>query len=250
MISNRKIQEMEVEGREFGGDQRMAAIAAGLGLILMMFPAILADFFVIQNTLVPGDAAATMSNLLANELQFRLAVLGFIFVAVLDVIVAWGLYIFFIPANRYLSLLAAWFRLVYSAILVIAIIELVRALSLLPSAALLSAGAPEQMQVGVTMALQAFNDTWAVGLVLFGLHLILVGILALKTAAMPKWLGALVVIAGVGYVFDSVAGLLLPDAGVVVSQVTFVGEMLLAVWLLVKSVSVKRWQQFALKTAQ
>lgn len=247
MIANRKFQEMEVEDRGFGGAQRTAAIAAGAGLVLMFFPAILANFLVIQNMLVPGDAAATVSNALANEFQLRLAILGFVVVAILDVIVAWGLTIFFIPTNRYLSLLAGWFRLVYSAILVMAIMELVRALSLLQSAVIES---PEQLQAGVTMALQSFDDAWAVGLVLFGLHLALVGVLALQTAAMPKWLGILLVLAGVGYVFDSVAGLLFPDTAVAISQLTFVGEMLLAVWLLIKSVSGKRWQQYVLKTAQ
>ncbi|MFN2136953.1 MAG: DUF4386 domain-containing protein [Candidatus Promineifilaceae bacterium] len=241
MINNTVVSAVEMEEQTFGGAQRTAAIVAGLGLVLMMFPAILANFFVIQNTFVPGDAAATMNNLLANEFPFRLAVLGFIVVAVLDVIVAWGLYIFFVPTNRGLSLLGGWFRLVYSAVLVMAIMELIRALSLLQSAA---------GPAGVQMALQSFNDAWDLGLVMFGLHLVLVGVLALQTAAMPKWLGVLVLIAGVGYVFDSIAGLLLPDFGIVISQVTFVGEMLLAVWLLVKSVTVKRWQQFALKTAQ
>lgn len=247
MISNTNVNTMAMDERTFGGTQRTAAIVAGLGLVLMMFPAILANFFVIQNVWVPGDAAATVSNLLANELQFRLAILGFVVVAILDVIVAWGLYIFFVPTNRYLSLLAAWFRLVYSAVLVMAIMELTRALSILESAVM---GGPEQLQAGVYMALQAFDDAWAVGLVLFGLHLVLVGVLALQTAAMPKWLGMLIVIAGVGYVFDSVAGLLLPGFSMTISQLTFVGEMLLAVWLLVKSASVKRWQQYVVRTAQ
>lgn len=247
MISNTNVSTMETDERTLGEAQRSAAIVAGLGLILMTFPAILANFFVIQKLWVPGDAAATVSNLLGNEFQLRLAILGFVVVAILDVIVAWGLYIFFVPTNRHLSLLAAWFRLVYSAILVMAIMELVRALSLLQSAVL---GGPEQLQAGVYIALQSFDDAWAVGLVLFGLHLLLVGVLALQTAAMPKWLGILIVIAGVGYVFDSVAGLLLPEFGTTISQLTFVGEMLLAVWLLVKSVSVRRWQQYVLKTAQ
>jgi hypothetical protein len=238
---------MEIDERTFGGAQRSAAISAGLGLVLMMFPAILANFFVIQAMLVPGDAAATVNNILASEFQFRLAILAFVVVAILDVIVAWGLYVFFIPTNRYLSLLAAWFRLVYSAVLVMAIMELIRALSILESAVI---GGPEQLQAGVTMALQSFDDAWAIGLVLFGLHLVLVGVLTLQTAAMPKWLGALLIIAGVGYVFDSLAGLLLPEFGLTISQLTFVGEMLLAVWLLVKSVSAKRWQQYVLKTAQ
>jgi hypothetical protein len=240
---------MEMEDREFGGAQRSAAITAGVGLVLMMFPAILANFFVIQNTLVAGDAAATVNNMLANESAFRLAILGFIAVAILDVLVAWGLYVFFIPAGRFLSLLAGWFRLVYSAILVVGILELARALRLVQSAAAVEAWGAGPLEMAVQMALHAFEDVWALGLILFGIHLILIGVLAWRTA-VPNWLAVLLVIAGAGYAFDTVASLLMPDFAVTISQLTFIGEMVLAVWLLIKSVSVKRWPQFVLKTAQ
>lgn len=81
----------QIEGTNGTADtsQRNAAIVAGVGLLLMSVAHIIASF-VYNSVLVPGDAAATANNILANELQFRLAVLGFLFVIVLDVIVAWG----------------------------------------------------------------------------------------------------------------------------------------------------------------
>ncbi len=65
---------------------------------------------------MPGDAAATANNINAREMLFRCGIVSFIIVLILDVLVAWALYILLIPVNKNLALLAAWFRLVYTAI--------------------------------------------------------------------------------------------------------------------------------------
>lgn len=102
---------------------RKAAIVAGLGLLIMTILAIFANFFVLQSLIVPGDAATTANNIMANELLFRLGICSFIIVAILDVVVAWALYVLLKPVNKSLSLLSAWFRLVYAAILGIALVN-------------------------------------------------------------------------------------------------------------------------------
>jgi hypothetical protein len=101
--------------------QRKAAIVAGLGLLLMMVLAIFANFVVLEGLVVPGDATATARNIAANEPQFRAGIACLASVAVLDVVVAWALYVFLIQVNKNLSLLTAWFRLAYATILVVAL---------------------------------------------------------------------------------------------------------------------------------
>jgi hypothetical protein len=241
----------ELEAKEIGktnhsivSSQRQGAIAAGVGLLLMIIPPIFARF-VIEGTIVAGDAAATANNILANELQFRLAILGFIVVVVLDVIVSWGLYLFFEPVNRNVSLLAAWLRLLYTAVFAVAIFNLGHAVSILHTGVL----EMDQLQAQALLSLSAFNNGWDLSLAIFGLHLILVGYLALKADYVPKILGILVVICGLGYAFDAVAGLLFPDFGVTVSLVTFIGEVLLGLWLAIKGLSAKQWEKLALKSA-
>jgi len=248
MIVDRKIEEMERTGHPVERSQRMAAIVVGVALLLMFVAAMFATF-VHGNLFVPGDAAASANNILANELQFRLAILSFIVVVVLDVIVAWGLTVFFEPVDRSLSRLAGWFRLVYSAVYAVAIMELVHALRILSSAEALAALDTGPLQAQAMIALNAFSDGWDIGLAIFGVHLVLVGWLVLKADYMPKLLGALVLICGLGYLFDSVTGFLFPGFGLTVSLVTFVGEMLLGLWLLVKGLSTKQWAKLALEAA-
>jgi hypothetical protein len=213
---------------------RTGALTAGIGLLLMFLPAMFANFVVIEGMFMADDAAATMNNLLANEQQFRLAVISLLIVIVLDVIVAWGLYVYLKPVNLDLSLLSAWFRLVYTAIFAAAIFSLVNILQLLPSADTMPAMEMDRLQAETMYAFNAFSDGWAFALVLFGIHLIILGYLVYKADYMPKILGILVLIAGAGYVFDSAAGILFPNFSITIGQFTFIGEMLLALWLVFK----------------
>ncbi|TMQ29146.1 MAG: DUF4386 domain-containing protein [Planctomycetota bacterium] len=88
---------------------RQAALASGLGLLLLAILAAFVNFGVLQKLIVAGDAQTTAQNIAAAQGLFRLAIGGFFAVAILDVVVAWGLYFVFQPVNRSLSLLAALF---------------------------------------------------------------------------------------------------------------------------------------------
>lgn len=51
---------------------------------------------------------------------------------------------------------------------------------------------------------------------------------------MPRVLGVLLVVAGAGHVFDTSYALLRPGTTLTVSAVMFVGEFLLAIWLVAR----------------
>lgn len=71
------------------------------------------------------------------------------------------------------------------------------------------------------------------------------GFLVFKSGFLPKLLGVLLVIAGVGYVTDSGTQLLSPGLATI-GQFTVVGEILFTLWLLIRGVNVERWQEVAL----
>ena len=62
----------------------------------------------------------------------------------------------------------------------------------------------------------------------------LIGYLAYRSTIVPRWIGVLVVVAGLGYLVDSFAAFLIADPAFEVSTVTFIGEALLTLWLLVR----------------
>lgn len=212
--------------------QRQAALVAGFGLLLMVILAPFAILFVFQSLIVPEDAAETANNIMASEGLFRIAIGSLIIVAILDVVVALGLYVVFKPVNKSLSLLAAWFRLVYAAIFAIALVNLFNGLELLGGADYLTVFEPDQLHAQVMLSINEFNNGWDIGLIIFGLHLLVLGYLVYKSGFFPRILGILVIIASLGYLIDSFGELLFPNNyNVVITGFTFIGEVLLIFWL-------------------
>ena len=214
--------------------QRKAAIIAGLGLLLMTIFALFADFFAFPAIIVPGDATQTASNIVANEELFRMAICSFFIVAIMDVIVAWALYIVLRPVNRSLSLLTAWFRLVYTSILVFSLVFFVIALLLIGGSDYLAILGTDQLNALAMLFIDAFREGWAVGLIFFGLHLALLGYLVFISDYIPKILGILLILAGLSYLIDSFGRFLYPDLGISISEFLGWGELLLMFWLLLK----------------
>jgi hypothetical protein len=218
-------------GHQAGWTVRRAGVVAGVALLVMVPLAVFADFVAVKGMITLGDAAATSAEIVAREGTFRLGVLAWLLVVVLDAVVAWALYRVFRPVSPAISMLTAVFRLVYTAVLLVAVGQLLRALDVLTVG---SAPAPGTADVSehALLELNAFQHLYDLGLFLFGIHLALLGYLSLRSDFIPKVIGVLLVVAGAGYAFDSgAAGL-----GLELSRVaafTFLGELLLALWLLV-----------------
>jgi hypothetical protein len=79
--------------------------------------------------------------------------------------------------------------------------------------------------------------------IFWGLWLFPMGYLVFKSNYIPKIIGILLMIGCFGYLIDSFTFLLFPNWGVTISQFTFIGELLLPLWLLVKGVNVKQWEK-------
>lgn len=212
---------------------RTAALTAGIGILLIAVLAAFGNFVAVEGLVTPGDAATTADDIAAAKGAFRLGVLSLYLVIVLDVLVAWALLWVFTPVSRSLSMLAAWFRLAYSAVFLVAISQLAGIPDQLAGRGS-GAFTAQQTEAQVMLKVQAYHDIWFAGLVLFGAHLALLGWLAYRSGYVPRVLGALLVIAGLGYAFDT-AGRVLTESPPQISIVTFVGELSLALWLVVRS---------------
>jgi hypothetical protein len=201
---------------------RSASLTAGIALALIIVLAPFGVFGAVGALVTPGDAGRTAQNILGSEGLFRWGIASLILVVILDVVVAAALFTVFEPVSRGLSIMAASFRLAYAAVYLAAISQLVVALGLL--------GEPDQ----ALRAVNAYDTVWHVGLNLFGVHLLLLGILAYRSAFMPRIFGILLVIAGLGYLADGFGAVLVPGYALGVSRFTFVGEAALMFWLLIK----------------
>jgi hypothetical protein len=147
----------------------------------------------IKGLVVPGNVARTATNLAGHENLFRFGILSLYLVAVLDVIVAWALYRVFKRVSKAVSRLAAWFRIAYAGVFVVAISQLIGAL---------------RLHAQALQHINTFTNIWDAGLILFGLNLFLLAYLAYGSGYVPTLMGVLLAIAGFGYVFDTVVRVL------------------------------------------
>jgi hypothetical protein len=234
MITKEKADAPKKPERNANKHQRQIALVAGFGLLLMIAAIILAEVVAMSNIIVEGDAAVTVNNILTHQGQFRFGIVAHLIVIILDLVVAWALYVFLKPAKNSLSLLAAWSRLVYAVIYAIALVNLYRVFRLLGDAGYLSAFETSQIQAQVMLLLDAFRDTWDVGYVFFGLHLTFLGIVAYKSGFVPKVFGILLLAAGISYLIDYVGLLLFPELGLGLSFILGYGELIFMFWLLIR----------------
>lgn len=214
-----------------------AAWLAGLAYVALFALALFANFAVRERLVDLDDPATTAANIAGSATTFRLAMLAFLIVFVLDVVVAWLLHVVFRPFGERRSLLAAWFRIAYTVFLGVAIVFMFVAVRLVDGEAITSAIPADERAAQATLALDAFNATWMIGLVLFALHLVVLGRIMWSMA--PRWVAAAPMLAGAVYLIDSIGYTVLSDYAeyqhvftAIVVGPAIVAEGTLTVWLL------------------
>jgi hypothetical protein len=218
-----------------GWSIRAASMTAGVALLLMAVLAIFGKVVVVDGLVTEGDAAQTATDIVASEGLFRLGIASLVGVIALDVLVASALYRVFSPVSKSLSMLAAMLRLVYSGVFMVATAELLGVVRLLTNDGSVAVFGADQLNAQAMLGIGAFNDIWYVSQFLFGLHLLVIGYLAYRSGYVPRVLGALLAIAGLGYAADSLGAVLSPGSWTAISSFTFLGEFLLALWLLIRA---------------
>lgn len=219
--------------------QQKAAVVSGVALLVMTIAAFFAQGYVHSSLVVEGDATTTLKNIQASQALFRLEVLGWLIIIIMDLVVSWGFYLFLKPFHAGYALLAGWLRFLYTAMLATAVSQLVITNNIVQKSEL---GTPSDSVAQQVMdSITAFEAFWSLGLIIFGLHLIAVGLIAWNTTKIPKVISFLVVLAGISYSLihfmyhfiprlENVTGLL--ELILMVPMV--IGELGFGIWLLVK----------------
>jgi hypothetical protein len=198
---------------------------------------------------VPGDAATTANNVLASESLFRLGVVSALITQTVQILLVLALYKLLKPVNRNLALLMVIFILLGVPIAMLN--ELNHFVVLLLSGAdYLTVFTADQLQALVPLLLDLHEHGIMIAHIFWGLWLLPMGYLIFKSGYIPRILGVLLIIGGFGCLIDFVTFLLFPDFDVTIAEFTFIGELLLPLWLLIKGVDVEQWEKRALESAR
>jgi len=235
---------------------RQAAIIAGTTIVTMAILAGFAYGFVLDRLIVQGDADLTARNIVASEMLFRTAVYAFLLVLVSDVLAAWSLNVFLKQVSKELSLVTAWLRLVYACILGVAILNYSTILLLVSQSDYLNVFAEGQINALILLLANAFDGIWAVGLVVFGFHLLILGYLVFRSGYVPKVFGLLLMIASLCYLTSNSASLILSNYGrykgtvdMLISLPMIIGELGFGLWLLLRGAKVRTSTHAILSTS-
>lgn len=222
------------------------ARVGGMLYLFIIVVALFGEVFVRGSLIVPRDPAATANNILGSEMLFRVGLTGEMLTCVCDVALAMILYILLRPVNRSLALLAAFFRLTFVGIYGVAKLFEIGALATLGGADYLRAFEPQQLQDLAYVFLRVQSLGYGASLLFFGFCCVVFGYLIHQSGYLPRILGSLLMIGGVGYVVFSLAQMLAPAFAAKylfpwAILPAFPAELGLALWLTVKGVHVPKW---------
>ncbi|MCC3157992.1 DUF4386 domain-containing protein [Hymenobacter sp. 15J16-1T3B] len=213
---------------------RTAALIAGLALLGSVVAAPFAEMYVFPKLIIPYKAAETARNILAHQGLFTAGLLAYFLTFLLDIVIAWALYHLLRSVHPPLAQFTAWLKLAYSLLALVALNQLVTALRLLTTPDYLALFPQAQVQALAMVHLRAFKNHWYFGLIVFALHLVLLGYLVFRSGYIPRVFGVLLVITGLGYLLTAVRPYLFPELNVDFAMYTFYGEPLFMLWLLIR----------------
>lgn len=226
------------------------ARVGGVTYLIIILAGLFGEMFVRNAIVVSDDAAATANNLVAAPLLWRLGIAGDLIMHGCDAVLMLVFYVLLRPVNRNLALLAVLFNLIQTAVLVANKLNLLMPLFLLDDAAYLKAFDPQQLQALTYVSIRAHAYGFGLGLIFFGFACLVYGYLIFKSGFLPRVLGVLMQVAGLCYLVNSFALIVAPAFArqlfPAILLPSFIGELSLCLWLLIKGVNVPMWQEKAL----
>ena len=189
--------------------------------------------------IVSGDAAKTVQYIMASELLFRLGIVSFFISQLIYIILPLLLYKLLSPVNKNQALLMVVFMFISLPISFVNELNNFAVLRLINTAAI----DPNQLQAQVMFFLNQRQDGISISGIFWGLWLFPFGLLVFNSRFLPRILGILLMTACCGYVIDSFIHILLPGILFKLGTFTFLGEITILLWLIIKGVNVEQWEK-------
>ena len=224
---------------------RSLARMAGVFQLLEAITATFGQVIVLDRLVVSGNAAATAANILGHERLFWLGFASCLIGVVFHIAWALLLYDLLKPVNRRLSLLAAFVILVGCAIQAVTSLLYLAPLFVLTGGSTLSAFTAEQVQALALVFLKLNGNAFDVYLVFFGLWCVLIGFLIFRSTFLPRVLGVLLAISGLGWMIYLSPPLAHHLFFPYIAAASALGEIPLELWFIVIGLNAQRWKEQA-----
>lgn len=216
--------------------------------LFVVISGVVAQSFIADGLVVANDAGKTAANILANTSLYRLAFTIFMVEMAAQVVTTAMFYDLLKPVNRSVARLSLIMGLIASGIKTFARLFYYAPLILLSGASYLAAIGATQLAALSLVSVKINNQGAAIALVFFGFETVLAGWLIYRSGFLPRFLGVISMVGGLGWLTY-----LWPPLGsktfVFVALFAIVGVILTTGWLLIRGVDDAAWRERAARAA-
>jgi Domain of unknown function (DUF4386) len=224
----------------------LARIAGSLYLTVAIFGGF-AHLYARARIYVPGDAAATADNIVANSALFRFAFVADLIQATVFMLLGMALYLLLRHVNENIGRAMVVFVAISVAIICLNMIHHLAALLVATDASYASTFGPEGSNALVLLLVDMHHYGYLIAQIFFGLWLLPLGYLVYKSGMFPRALGVLLMIGCFGYLIDTLALFLVPNIGGAISTFVVIPAAIAEFWmvfyLLIKGVRAPQPEQ-------
>lgn len=219
---------------------RGKARLAGVFYLLTMIGGGVAQGLVSDRLVVPGDAGATAANILAHQSLYRLGFAVYLIEMACQFALIATFYELLKPVNKSVARVALIFGLVGCTIKTLSRLFFAAPLLVLNGAPYLGVFDAAQLNALAMLFLRVNYTAETMAMVFFGLEGLLQGYLVFTSTFLPRVLGIISVVGGLGwmtYLYEPLAAQIVPA----ILGVAVLGALTNVAWLLVKGVDEERW---------
>jgi hypothetical protein len=189
-----------------------------------------------------GTAQQVSQAIMTNPGSFRLGLVVAFVSAFLFLLTAWGLYVLLRPVNKDLALLFLLLNAIGVAIQCASMFPLLSALLQGEAASGMQAFSAAQLQGLALLSANVYKTGFVTAQLFFGTWLFPLGYLVYKSKFLPRFMGVFLMLDGIGVGIWFLQALLAPDLKAITYPglaVSFVAEVGLGLWLLIRGVKVE-----------
>lgn len=223
---------------------RSLARMAGVCQLLEAITATFGQVIVLGRLTVSGNAAATAANIVGHERLYWCGFASSIMAVIFHLTWAFLMYELLKVVNRRIAILAAFVMLMGCAMLAVTALLYLAPLCILQGGGSLSAFTAAQLQALAAAFLRLNSYAFDIHTVFFGVWCVLTGYLILRAKFLPRVLGLLLIVSGLGWML-----FLSPPFAVplfpFIAAASAIGEVPLELWLIVVGLNEARWWEQA-----
>jgi hypothetical protein len=223
---------------------RSLARLAGMCQLLEAITATLGQVIILGRLIVPANAAGTAANIVGHERLYWCGFASSVLAVLFHVAWAFLMYELLKPVNRRVSIFAMLVMLMGCAMLAVTGLLYIAPLLILQGGGWFSGFTAAQLQALAAAFLRLNAYAFDIHTVFFGVWCVLTGYLIFKSTFLPKVLGILLVVSGLGWMFYLSPPFAVPLFPFIAAA-SAIGEIPLELWLIVVGLNEARWKEQA-----